>query len=1195
MKIVSTFHQPSSVLSSVKCRLSTRDLEHLVVAKTNRIDIYSLQPHGLQHEHTQEIWGKILCVKAVPIPGSIRSNVLLMIDHPDPELILFSYTESDGTLSIKKQLSLHERTPRQAEFFTDVVVHPSGKVAVVSCYAGKLKVVKFKAGNYESDFDVSASIALKRVQLLARDLNMEEFEISSSPSISLYPTIITPKILPYPTESVPILIPVPPVPSDNSRPEGGDGRFLGGILVLGGRRILLYGLASPSGQDKQKGKRRRLETRKRSGDSEEAAKARAKEIERETKEKKPTGSVDWPWSHVTACCGLDQTSLRFFIGDMYGKFAMLSLDSLADHGLLLIPIGETSPATTLTYLTNQTLYVGSHLGDSQLIQVSTTPVSSLGSPTLPIPSNIKTISLSDLERGSDQAKGKARAYAYEEGTSSKTKGLIVKSLGSYISTLDVYKNIGPIKDAILVDTDGSGQRQIVTCSGGRNTGSVNVVRNGADLQEFAYIPGFEGVTDVWPIRMTYEDDCHSHILVSTLQNSQLFQINDEGGHTTLTHINEDNSPIKGIVTHVRTIIFGNVPRRVVENGRGSYTNSQLLLQVTTNGAFLLDYNMAVGHYDQVAAWEPLEIVAASMSPSQVLLALSGGRLVLLSITDEDNFREMTWLRHTGFGHPEVSALTCIPLDSTKYFTTYVAVSYWHSNTVEIFSITPSALVRSILLHNFGNDASPKGADYNPHLLVGLSDGSLVTFSWKDNQLKDRKITSLGDLPVSITACEVEGKRSVFASGNQATVLSWENKRLRLSPIMLKNIVAASRINTRTFGRCVRDLDKMHIRSIPFGLDNPGRVIYEPSLKVFGVAYMRTEPERVGNPESSRSCFVLLDDITFDRLGQFNCDPDEEIFSITTFAPTIGDKTQSLFCVGTYLYREDETEPSQGRLIIFRTTTADGRTGPSTLQLSLLTSKQLRGCVTALTIVDDMILAAVNSSVLLFRLAPTTELEVDCPTFELQQLSEWNHNYLVGSLASCGNRVVVGDHISSVSLLDVSDSKMKSIARDYCPLWPICVEATDEKSLIGANDALNLFTFSLDLDRTGSYHVADLVTKIIRGGTRIFTSMGRIGIIVDVADNQLATDLTELSRNMGMAIQGVGGISHARYRAPRDNRGPSDADVSAFGFLDGDFLERFLNLGEEKIGKIMTGQNESERLGISRDSVQKTLENLQSMH
>lgn len=80
-----------------------------------------------------------------------------MLAHPDPELIFLSYSESESgaELNTLKQLSLYERFPRPAEFFNDVLVHPSGSLAVASCYTGKLKVIKLNAGNYHEDFDVS--------------------------------------------------------------------------------------------------------------------------------------------------------------------------------------------------------------------------------------------------------------------------------------------------------------------------------------------------------------------------------------------------------------------------------------------------------------------------------------------------------------------------------------------------------------------------------------------------------------------------------------------------------------------------------------------------------------------------------------------------------------------------------------------------------------------------------------------------------------------------------------------------------------------------------------------------------------------------------------------------------------------------------------------------------------------------------
>jgi DNA damage-binding protein 1 len=90
--------------------------------------------------------------------SGMRSNLVLMITHPEPELVFFSYTESEtgaAELVVKKQLPLLDRAPRLSEFFNDVFVHPSGKLAGVHCYTGKLKIITLKAGSYQQDFDVS--------------------------------------------------------------------------------------------------------------------------------------------------------------------------------------------------------------------------------------------------------------------------------------------------------------------------------------------------------------------------------------------------------------------------------------------------------------------------------------------------------------------------------------------------------------------------------------------------------------------------------------------------------------------------------------------------------------------------------------------------------------------------------------------------------------------------------------------------------------------------------------------------------------------------------------------------------------------------------------------------------------------------------------------------------------------------------
>jgi DNA damage-binding protein 1 len=88
-------------------------------------------------------------------------NLVVLTDHPDPELIFLSYTIShSGTRDVPElkalhNLSLYERNARPAEFFNGMLLDPSGVMLVVSCYAGKLKVVLLEGGGYENDFDVS--------------------------------------------------------------------------------------------------------------------------------------------------------------------------------------------------------------------------------------------------------------------------------------------------------------------------------------------------------------------------------------------------------------------------------------------------------------------------------------------------------------------------------------------------------------------------------------------------------------------------------------------------------------------------------------------------------------------------------------------------------------------------------------------------------------------------------------------------------------------------------------------------------------------------------------------------------------------------------------------------------------------------------------------------------------------------------
>lgn len=134
-----------------------------------------------------------------------------------------------------------------------------------------------------------------RLQLCARDIDIDTQELSMHYSLLLQPTLISEKVIPCPTELPPQLVPVSP----DAFPDDADSLF-GGVLVVGGRQILLFDMASKQNQERQRGKRKRLETKMNSNDPAVSAKAKVKEKERLSRTRKPKASVEWPWSEVTA-------------------------------------------------------------------------------------------------------------------------------------------------------------------------------------------------------------------------------------------------------------------------------------------------------------------------------------------------------------------------------------------------------------------------------------------------------------------------------------------------------------------------------------------------------------------------------------------------------------------------------------------------------------------------------------------------------------------------------------------------------------------------------------------------------------------------------------------------------------------------------------------------------------------------------
>lgn len=159
---------------------------------------------------------------------------------------------------------------------------------------------------------------------------------------------------------------------------------------------------------------------------------------------------------------------RFLLSDFKGNLFLLVLESAGMH---LEKLGETSIASSICYLDSGIVFVGSSMGDSNLI--------------------------------------KLHAQKIEE-----TDG--------YVELVDSMPNIGPIVDFSVIDLDRQGQGQIVTCSGGGRNGSLRIIRNGIGFNCQASIE-LSGVKGIWNV--TREGD--AIFILSFINETRVLGLNIE--------------------------------------------------------------------------------------------------------------------------------------------------------------------------------------------------------------------------------------------------------------------------------------------------------------------------------------------------------------------------------------------------------------------------------------------------------------------------------------------------------------------------------------------------------------------------------------------------------------------------------------------------------------------------------------------
>ena len=891
---------------------------------------------------------------------------------------------------------------------------------------------------------------------------------------------------------------------------------------------------------------------------------------------------------------VDADGSRVLLSDSAGVLHLLVLahDGEQVTGLKLEPLGETSIASAISYLDNGVAFVGSAYGDSQLVRLHAQPVP-----------------VRDDDDGNDRAPDNAPEHSKP-----------VKM--TYVEILETFPNLGPIVDMAVVDLDRHGQGQVVTCSGVAKDGSLRVVRNGVGIHEraAAELPGIKGC---WSLKPRDDAPHDTFLVVTFMRETRVLAVDDASDEL-------GECAFEGFRADEQTLWTGNVAGGLACQVTPSGVWLADAATGEARASWRPGDEPGLGDTIGVASGNANVVVVAASSGALVSLRVGAAALNSMDVDGESEKSLIAVVASVDPGG-EVACLDCSPLEEGKpaeacavglwsaevktfaapglALLSRAALSNFSSDTTGHDMSEPGAsasargaIPRAVLLCRLEN---------SPYLLVGTGDGGLCAFRVQTSpgaagalDLREApKTVSLGARPVTLRAFRNRGARHVFAGSDRPTVIYGNNGKLVFSNVNVPDVAHASPFDCAAFpdslALCsdadliiggVDDIQKLHVRAVPLG-EQPRRIAHQPATKTFAVL---TQRENVDGARIRDEHFVrLLDAETFETKHSYPLLPEENDGAVVSCR--FADDDATYYAVGTAFTAPEEVEPSRGRVLVFKVVRDE---------LVLVAEKEVKGAVYNLNAFNGKLLAGSTprcSSSDGWRAAATGAGggaggagAVDAAeTGDHELIGECSHHgHIVALYVQVrGDLIVVGDLMKSVSLLryEPNESAIVELARDFNPNWMTAVDALDDDAYLGAENSFNLFTLrrnsdaSTDeersrLDVAGEFHLGEFVNRFRRGSlvakardadepanaecVLFGTVSGSLGVLASV-DKDTFDFALKVQNAMNQVVQGVGGLSHEKWRSFHNEHQTRPAR----GFVDGDAVERFLDLKKDAAAKV----------------------------
>lgn len=445
---VVTAHKPTNVTHSCVGNFTSSQELNLIIAKCTRIEINLLTPQGLQPMLDVPIYGRIATLELFRPHGEAQDFLFIATERY--KFCVLQWDAETSELITRAMGDVSDRIGRPTDNGQIGIIDPDCRLIGLHLYDGLFKVIPFdNKGQLKEAFN----IRLEELQVL----DIKFLHGCSKPTIVVlyqdnkdarhvktYEVALKDKDFiegPWSQNNLDngadLLIPVPPP--------------FCGVLIIG-EETIVYCSANVF---------------------------RAIPI-------RPS---------ITKAYGrVDADGSRYLLGDHAGLLHLLVITHEKEKvtGLKIELLGETSIASTISYLDNAFVFIGSSYGDSQLVKLNLHP----------------------------------------------------DAKGTYVEVLDRYVNLGPIVDFCVVDLERQGQGQVVTCSGAYKDGSLRIVRNGIGINEQASVE-LQGIKGMWSLRSLTDDPFDTFLVVSFISETRILAMNIED--------ELEETEIEGFCSQVQTL------------------------------------------------------------------------------------------------------------------------------------------------------------------------------------------------------------------------------------------------------------------------------------------------------------------------------------------------------------------------------------------------------------------------------------------------------------------------------------------------------------------------------------------------------------------------------------------------------------------------------------------------------------------